>query len=193
VSKTSISNGSVATYTYDGLSRLKAVQLPGSQRIDYVLDMMGRRIGKVVNGSLVRGWRYSDSLRPVAQVNSSGQVEATFVYETRANVPEFIVKNTGQVYRVVTDHLGSVRLVVNVADGSVAQRIDYDEFGKVTLDTAPGFQPFGFAGGIYDADTGLVRFGARDYDTVTGRWTTKDPILFGGGIRACTRTCMAIQ
>lgn len=30
-------------------------------------------------------------------------------------------------------------------------------------------------------DTGLVRFGARDYDPVTGRWTAKDPIGFGGG------------
>lgn len=48
-----------------------------------------------------------------------------------------------------------------------------------TLGTA--FQPFGFAGGLYDADTGLVRFGARDYDALTGRWTSKDPILFGGG------------
>jgi RHS repeat-associated protein len=51
----------------------------------------------------------------------------------------------------------------------------------VLLDTNPGFQPFGFAGGLYDRDTGLVRFGARDYDPETGRWTAKDPILFEGG------------
>jgi RHS repeat-associated protein len=65
--------------------------------------------------------------------------------------------------------------------GEVAQRLDYDAFGRVLLDTNPGFQPFGFAGGLYDADTGLVRFGARDYDPEIGRWTAKDPILFGGG------------
>jgi RHS repeat-associated protein len=56
--------------------------------------------------------------------------------------------------------------------------MDYDEFGRVILDTNPGFQPFGFAGGLYDATTGMVRFGARDYDPETGRWTTKDPLLF---------------
>lgn len=26
-----------------------------------------------------------------------------------------------------------------------------------------------------------MRFGARDYDPETGRWTSKDPILFNGG------------
>jgi RHS repeat-associated protein len=59
--------------------------------------------------------------------------------------------------------------------------MDYDEFGNVTQDTNPGFQPFGFAGGIYDRHTGLVRFGARDYDAQAGRWTSRDPFLFEGG------------
>lgn len=57
----------------------------------------------------------------------------------------------------------------------------YDEFGRVLADTNPGFQPFGFAGGHFDHETGLVRFGARDYDAEVGRWTARDPVLFGGG------------
>ena len=51
----------------------------------------------------------------------------------------------------------------------------------MTYDSNPGWQPFGFAGGIYDPQTGLMRFGARDYDPKTGRWTSKDPIGFAGG------------
>ena len=87
----------------------------------------------------------------------------------------------GFTYRIVSDHLGSPRLIVNTATGAVAQRIDYDEFGQVINDTSPGFQPFGFAGGLYDPETALVRFGARDYDAEIGRWTSKDPVLFMGG------------
>jgi RHS repeat-associated protein len=71
-------------------------------------------------------------------------------------------------------------MIVNVNTGALMQLMDYDEFGRVLLDTNPGFQPFGFAGGLYDPDTGLVRFGARDYDAETGRWITKDPIRFDG-------------
>jgi RHS repeat-associated protein len=96
------------------------------------------------------------------------------------NASDYMVRGA-DAYRLVTDHLGSVRLVVNTATGAVAQRIDYDEFGVVTNDTNPGLQPFGFAGGLYDADTGLVRFGARDYDAETGRWASKDPIRWRGG------------
>ena len=60
------------------------------------------------------------------------------------------------------DHLGSMHLIVCVADRTIAQRLDYDAWDQVLSDSNPGFQPFGFAGGLYDRDTGLVRFGARD-------------------------------
>jgi type VI secretion system secreted protein VgrG len=34
---------------------------------------------------------------------------------------------------------------------------------------------------LYDADTKLVHFGYREYDSFTGKWSAKDPLLFGGG------------
>jgi RHS repeat-associated protein len=104
---------------------------------------------------------------------------ARFVYATGINVPDYIIKG-GVTYRIITDHLGSPHIIINVATGEIVQRMDYDEYGKLIFDTNPGFQPFGFAGGLYDKDTGLVRFGARDYDAEVGRWTAKDPIGFRG-------------
>jgi RHS repeat-associated protein len=64
----------------------------------------------------------------------------------------------------------------------VIKRVDYDSFGNIIEDTDSIFEvPFGFAGGLHDRDTGLVRFGYRDYDPGVGRWTAKDPIFFAGG------------
>ena len=54
----------------------------------------------------------------------------------------------GVNYRLVTDSLGSVRLVLNASTSAVAERMDYDEFGVVMNDTSPGFQPYVPLGGI---------------------------------------------
>ncbi|RYG49254.1 MAG: RHS repeat-associated core domain-containing protein, partial [Chitinophagaceae bacterium] len=70
---------------------------------------------------------------------------------------------------------------MNSTTGSVVQRLDYNDLGSVTADTSAGYQPFGYAGGIYDAALKIVKFGARDYDPRSGRWMTKDPIGFDGG------------
>jgi RHS repeat-associated protein len=168
------------TYAYDELGNLTRVVLPGGTQLDYLIDGANRRIGKKIGGVLTRGYLYDGILRLVAELDGVGSLVSRFVYGSRVNVPDYMVKG-GVTYRIITDHLGSSRLVVDVATGAVAQQLDYDEFGNVLTDTNPGFQPFGFAGGLYDPDTGLVRFGARDYDAESGRWTTKDPIRFAGG------------
>jgi RHS repeat-associated protein len=172
--------GQTTTYSYDVLGNLRNVTLPGGAQIEYVIDGQNRRVGKKVNGALAQGFLYGDQLDPVAELDGSNQVVSRFVYGSRANVPDYMIKG-GVTYRIVSDNLDSVRLVVNAGTGAILQRMDYDEFGNVTADTNPGFQPFGFAGGLYDTQTKLVRFGARDYDAETGRWTAKDPILFAGG------------
>jgi RHS repeat-associated protein len=134
---------------------------------------------------MTQQWLYQDQLKPVAEIDGSGIV-TQFVYGSKPNVPDYMIK-TGVTYRILSDHLGSVRLAVDVSTPGltlgqrIAQRLDYDEFGNVLADTSVAFQPFGFAGGIYDADIGLVRFGARDYNSYTGRWSSKDPIRFEGG------------
>jgi RHS repeat-associated protein len=172
--------GQVTSYQHDALGRLRTVA-SGGTTIAYVIDGVGRRIGKRVNGTLVQGFLYQDGLRPIAELDGNNAVVSRFVYATRANVPDYLVKQ-GVAYRILADQLGSPRLVVRATDGVVVQRIDYDEFGRVLNDTQPGFQPFGFAGGLYDTATGLVHFGAREYDPAVGRFISKDPNGLAGGL-----------
>lgn len=174
------------TYDYDSAGNLRQVALPDGTTVEYLIDGQNRRIGKKVNGVLEKGWVYRDRLNPVAELNGNGDVTRRFVYDDRANVPAYMIAfdpGTGgeTTYRIVSDHLGSVRLVVNADTGRLVQRVDYSPYGRVTRDSNPGFQPFGFAGGLYEGDTALTRFGARDYDGEIGGWTAKDPILFRGG------------
>ena len=178
--ETRTSPAGTTNYVYDALGALRVVRLPNGKTITYDIDPSGRRTGKRVDGQQQWHLVWQSQLKPIAQLKPDGSIDAVFYYAEHVNVPSAMRKG-GKDYQIVTDHLGSVRLVIDVATAQVVQRMNYDSWGAVTEDSNPGFQPFGFAGGIYDPDTQLTRFGVRDYDGETGRWTAKDPILFEGG------------
>ena len=167
------------TYTYDALGNLTAAALPNGTKIAYIIDAENNRVGKSVNGIYTTGFLYDDD-HIVAQLDGSNLLVSRFVYGTGSAVPTYMIRGSS-TYRIVTNSLGSPVLVIDSGTGAIAEQITYDEFGNVLSDTNPGFQPFGFAGGLYDQDTKLVRFGARDYNPAVGRWTAKDPTLFSGG------------
>jgi RHS repeat-associated protein len=171
-------SGTIGT-VYDVTGQVLQVTLPSGITIDYVLDAANRRLAKKVNGSLAKSYLWAGGSL-VAELDAAGNLETTYVYGRKPHVPEYLLRGS-ETYRLVTDPLGSVRLVVRVSDGQVVQRLDYSAFGRVLFDSNPGFQPFGYAGGLWEPQTGLVRFGARDYDPEVGRWTAKDPIGFSGG------------
>lgn len=183
---TKVAGGQTTSHVYDALGNLRSVTLPNGTVVSYLVDGGNRRMAKRINGARVKGFLYGGGFSPLAELDADNHVVSLFLYGTRGHVPDLMLKNDGTgtfiPYRIITDHLGSPRLVINALNGTeIAQQLDYDEFGRVLTDTSPGFQPFGFAGGLYDPDTGLVRFGFRDYDPETGRWTTNDPAGFVAG------------
>ncbi|MBK7584475.1 MAG: hypothetical protein IPI67_30255 [Myxococcales bacterium] len=184
--------GQVTTYDYDDTGNLISVTLPNQNKIEYQLDGLGRRVTrkKIVGGQTVSEERYlwAEGNRLLATLDGGGNLTAQFVYASGAHVPDLMLVfgaggSAASVYRILTDQVGSVRAVVR-SDGVVTQRISYDAWGKPTASAGnPNVRgPFGFAGGLWDDDTGLVHFGARDYDPEVGRWITKDPSLFDGGM-----------
>ena len=132
-----------------------------------------------MNGLVVEKYLWQGLTRLLAVYDGSNNLVMRFEYAD-ARMPAAMTKG-GTTYYLTYDQVGSLRIVAD-ASGNVIKRIDYDSFGNIISDTNPGFQvPFGFAGGLHDRDTGLVRFGFRDYDPDIGRWTAKDPILFASG------------
>jgi YD repeat-containing protein len=111
---TDTTTGQTTTYDYDVLGNLRTVTLPNGTTMTY--------------RTLVQGFFYQDQLRPIAELDETNQVVARCVSAEKVNVPTYMIKG-GQTYRIIADHLGSLRLVVDTADGTVAQRLDYDAFG----------------------------------------------------------------
>jgi RHS repeat-associated protein len=155
------------------------VNLPDGRTISYVHDPLGRRIAKKVNGAITEKYLWSGLTTLLAVYDGSDNLVMRFRYAD-GRMP-VAVEKSGATYYLAYDQVGTLRAVAD-SSGNVVKEISYDSFGFVINDTNPGFGiPFGFAGGLYDRDTGLVRFGYRDYDPDTGRWTAKDPIGFAGG------------
>ncbi|MDF1552997.1 MAG: RHS repeat-associated core domain-containing protein [Deferrisomatales bacterium] len=169
----------VTTYDYSSRGELLSVSLPDGRIIGYGHDPLGRRIAKRIDGVIVEKYLWAGvNQKLLAIYDGSDGLVTRFTYaDDRMPVS---IASSGTTYYLAYDQVGSLRAVVDNA-GTVVQRVDYDSFGNVITKTNPNFAiPLGFAGGLQDQDTGLARFGVRDYDPSVARWVAKDPIGFAG-------------
>ena len=167
----------VTQYSYSSRGELLQVVLPDGKTIDYLYDPLGRRIAKIVDGVVIEKYLWQGLTRLLAVYDGIDNLIIRFEYAD-AKMP-LSMTTGGNTYYLTYDQVGTLRVVTD-SSGNVEKRIDYDSFGNIIGDSNPGFVvPFGFAGGLHDRDTDLVRFGYRDYDSDIGRWTAKDPIGFG--------------
>ncbi len=184
---TSVSPNAVTQYFYNTFGNLTKVIMPDGTVITYVVDALGRRIAKRVNGVLENSWGYENG-RISVEIGPTGRPGYRFVYATKAHSPDYAIyldSPNNPVIKYVSDSRGSIRAVTDVTGTTPAvyKTISYDEFGIEEANSNPSLQtgPFGFAGGQYDRHTKLTRFGVREYDAETGTWLSKDPILFSSG------------
>lgn len=170
-------DGAVRSYRFDGLGRFVASS-DAHHEVTHVLDAIGRPIR--INGAGSPTRLLWDGDRLAATLDERGGVDIRFIDSGNGACPEALSRN-GTDYMLVTDHLGSVRVVVDANDGRAVQTLDYDALGRPVVNSAPGWQPFGFAGGLHETVGGLVRFQARTYDPFIGRFLSRDPLGFAGG------------
>ncbi len=151
-------SGQTITYGYDGLRRLVSRTDAGGTS-QYLYANPG------------------NALQVTASRNEQGAL-TTYTYDPAGHL--VALDRGGTRYYVATDPTGSPRVITD-ASGTPVRLLTFDSFGNIENDTNPGFDlPVGFAGGIADPATGLVRFGLREYDPAAGRFMSRDPTLFGG-------------
>ena len=175
-------DGQTDTYDYDHTGALKSATVDGTT-VTYKTDPSGRRVARDEDGSRDRSWLYQDQLRPAAELSSTGSVRQRYAY-AMGTTPS-VVTESSRTLKVVTDHLGSPRAIVNTTTGEVVDTAKFDEYGRTIEPTSSGSMPNGFTGGISDRSTGLTRLGARDYGAQSGGWASRDGyianVLEGGG------------
>jgi RHS repeat-associated protein len=185
------------TYSYDNANRMVgAVELTGGStattavQLTYTYDVFG---------DLVQDSRYTSAsgLTTVtrhaydggvlwADLTTGNAVLARYLNGDGADQVWARAIPTGQtnagVAWYLTDRLGSVRDLMNGSSSTIGDHLDYNGYGGIVTETNATFSDaFKYDSGRTDPLTGETLFGGRWYDAATGRWTSQDPLGFGGG------------
>ncbi len=154
--------------------------LPASgPAVSYGYDGLRRRVSRSDAAGTTQ-FLYGNLSAPfqVTHERDPSGVLTAFYYDEGGRL--MALERGGVRYYVGSDQVGTPRVIAD-ASGAVLRAVEYDAFGRIVADSAPGFDlPVGFAGGLWDPASGLVRFGLRDYEPASGRWTGRDPLLFDG-------------
>jgi RHS repeat-associated protein len=186
------------TFEYDAFNRMSAVRDgAGTLIASYTYDPFDRRLSK----TLGNGQRTNYLPSPwglLAEADQAGGVKVVYGWSPQtengtaplfAKVPDAsnTVSGTRYVY-YHNDHQGTPQRITDKT-GAIVWAADYDAFGRASVRTAAAnavSNPLRFPGQYFDQETGLHYNDRRYYDPDTGRYLSRDPIGFEGGINLYT-------
>jgi RHS repeat-associated protein len=164
--------GCETRYHYEPSGLLLAVDLPDGRHIEYGYDAKGQRTEKRIVGRMVEAYRWLDPLRLEEFFDGERWWRLAYLKGRR---PVGVTDGRGS-FLIVPDQVSTLVALADL-DENVVQTMRYDTFGNLLTVRGDAVRlPLGFAGGLFDADTGLTRFVWRDYDADTGRFTALDPM-----------------
>jgi RHS repeat-associated protein len=195
-----------ATFVWDGENRLIEVKnTTGTTIAKYAYDAYSRRIHREVTGGVNIAYLYN-GWNPIAEYSLSSlpapSSTLTKSYTWGLDLSGNSIQGAGGVggLLLITDHLalgtpsyyplfdgnGNVSEYLD-SNGNIAAHYEYDAFGNVvnfTESTSGLASTFchRFSNKQQDDETGLLYYGYRYYDPITGRWPSRDPIGERGGM-----------
>ncbi len=201
--------GPETEYIWDQRNRLTTVIHRATQagavleRIEYIYNNDNLRVRKTVltNGTLFESAEHyiydGDQLAAVIDGTVTadiGTVGRRVVNGPGTDAPLFDeLFSSGavdQLFFAATDHLGSVRDVIDGDNFNLVNHLEYDAFGEIALALNPNKEDVAtdalaidaaFAGREWDDDADLYYNRARWYNPELGRFISEDPIGFADG------------
>ena len=170
--------GPARIYSWDVRNRLVRVDMPDGTFAVYRYDPFNRRIFREAGGNIaiyVYDWEAI-----VLEFDEADTVRARYGHGQDIDQP-MVMERGGSQYFYQVDHLGSIRLVTDLA-GFVVNSYDFGSFGQIEPSTvALVSSPYTFTAREYDEDVGLLYYRARFLDPSSGRFIQRDPYGFAGG------------
>lgn len=176
------------TWDYENrLSKMERIKGTEKRTVTFKYDPFGRRIEKslttIIDGvtkTTTTTYTY-DNENIAVEIVHDGTTTTTTRYIHGPGIDEpLALERNGQFYFYHQDGLGSVTAITDSSKNFV-QRYTYESFGNPRPTTS--FQnSYQFTGREWDKETGLYYYRARYNDPMEGRFVSKDPIGFNGGI-----------
>jgi RHS repeat-associated protein len=194
-----LKNDGVYSYAYDEENRLTGVTRISDGAVvgQYQYDALGRRVVKTAgaSGPPVSTNYFYDFSRIVEEQTSASATLATYVFGNYID-EALTMDRGGKEYYFHQNGLWSVEAVTD-ATGTVMERYEYDAYGQPAVLTGPGTavppnawgtphsaigNPWMFTGRQDDEETGIYYYRYRSYSPTLGRFITRDPIDYRGGV-----------
>jgi RHS repeat-associated protein len=172
---TSVTTGGQTTsLTWDYNDKCTGITYPGGATNSFVTNDLGKRVSK------------SDSSGTTTYLFDGDNILADSRADyTQGGVTGLISERAGSTSKYYHgDQLGSTRGITDSTQ-AVSDSREYDSFGLTIASTGSTATPYKFAGGggyQADADSGLMLLRARYYDPSVGRFISRDPIGYEGGL-----------
>jgi RHS repeat-associated protein len=156
----------VHNYTYDAENRV--IQVDSGSTATYVYNENGQRVRKSTAPGAFTEFFYGPNGLVQSVYNGSGW-PAEYVFAGSHLITDY---TNGTTDFVLTDHLGSTRLMTGV-NQAVLSNMDYMPFGQQIAGGSATTDKF--TGQEYDSESGLYQFPFRYYESPMARFMTPDP------------------
>ncbi len=167
-----IADNGETRYFYDPLGTLTGVRTPDGRLTRFEIDGMGRRVAVRRDGAVVRHEHRDEVGRLWAVTDARGEALHVYIWmgdRIVARIDGAIGAPVAEAY--LCDLLGTPNgVLIAQGDDWRFERVDAPPYGRADDSARPTlYSHFG------DPETGLIHFGARDFDPELGLFLTPDP------------------